>query len=136
MIIRCTTTFDITATGVRSNFNINRIPFTDSVGHLIDSESAWIRARNQQRNWETLNQIISLRCLPTNITHPCREVKQQSWWFEFEIDSPSALATDSDVLGELYRDCASVPMLTGLDDSSTDPWLIPKINIHFEIQNR
>lgn len=138
MIIRCTTVFDITATGVRSNFNINRIPFTDSVGNLIDSGPAWTRARNQQRNWETINQIISLRCLPTNIVYPCRQKTQGRlwWWFEFEIDNPPAVATTEDTLGELYRDCLSVPMLIGLDGTAADPCLIPKINIHFECQDR
>jgi hypothetical protein len=66
-----------------------------------------MQSRNQQRNWETLLQLIGLRCLPEDITLP----QQHSgvWSFSFLVDRP-------DVLGErdfdsLYRDCQGVPMI-------------------------
>jgi len=45
MRIKCITTFDITATGVRSNFNANRIPFHDSAGNAITDIEQWTRSR-------------------------------------------------------------------------------------------
>ena len=55
------TFFDITATGVTGHYKPARVPFRDHAGNVITDESDWGRARNQQRNWETLTQILGLR---------------------------------------------------------------------------
>jgi len=123
MRIKCRTQFDITATGVRNNFQKNR-DGNDTV--------AWNRLRNQQRNWETINQIISLRTLPVNITTPYRV--DDSWEFEFEIEQPATIELDGDPVGILNADCRDVPMLTGLDEQlELSGVLIPKINIDFVV---
>jgi nucleoside-diphosphate-sugar epimerase len=67
MKIYCETVFDITATGVTGHFKSSRIPFIDHAGHKITDSDSWNRARNQQRNWETLTQLIQLRTQIDNI---------------------------------------------------------------------
>ena len=119
-VIACKTRFDITATGVRNNYKPERVPLTRDNGEVIRDKQAWDRARNQQRNWETMNQIISLRCLPEDITVPRRD--QDCWLFEFRLDNAAAVSdADSDV-GQLLDDAQGVPMITNLDEpSGTSP---------------
>lgn len=133
--IQCTTRFDITVTEVRNNFSRSRLPFHDANGKLINDPTAWNRARNQQRNWETINQVISLRTLPENITVSRKTNKEdQAWWtFEFFIEQPASIESNGNPVGLLCLDCNGVPMLTGLDeDSDQDGMLIPGVNIQFE----
>ncbi len=134
MRIRCTTTFDITTTGVKGNFNKNRVPFTDAAGCLVEDQASWSRSRNQQRNWETINQILSLRVLPINITLP--EKHDRAWTFEFEVEQPAGLESNGDPLGELKSDCRDVPMITGLDESpGISSMLMVGVNIDFDMVN-
>lgn len=130
----CRTRFDITATGVKSNFNRNRIPFTDSSGTVIDDHSKWLRSRNKQRNWETVNQIIALRTLPVDISDPRLTIDQSGkfWTFDFAVEQPSEISLDLDPVGSLKIDCQGVPMITGLDeDPHTESMLMSDINIYF-----
>jgi len=115
MRIRCTTYFDITATGVKNRFYKSRIPFVDSAGQQIVDDMTWNRSRNQQNNWETVNQIIQLRTLTENISDPLRQ--DNTWSFEFDVADPSAVGTLNDPVEFLKRDCNGVPMNTGLDES-------------------
>jgi len=134
MRIRCITTFDITATGVRSNFNANRIPFQDDTGAVIDSMAAWTRSRNQQRNWETINQLISLRCLPEAITIPTQDSRDgvETWQFEFEVLDVNMICQQHNDLALLKRDCAGIPMITGLSETPAQiAYLDPDHNIVF-----
>ncbi len=133
--VQCITQFDITVTEVRNNFSRSRLPFRDATGKLIDDATAWNRSRNQQRNWETLNQIISLRTLPDNISVPRKIVKDdQIWWsFDFFVDQPASIEANGNPVGLLYRDCDGVPMLIGLDEEpGLDGMLTPGVNIRFE----
>ena len=116
--IKCKTLFDITVTGVRSNYSSARIPFTDETGKVISSQDLWNRSRNQQRNWETINQIISLRTLPYNITDPVKN-NDNCWEFEFTIDSIESISTSNNTVGALLKDAAGVPMILGLDETPT-----------------
>jgi hypothetical protein len=43
------------------------IPFEDQAGQPIQDLAAWNRSRNQQRNWETLLQILGLRAQPMDL---------------------------------------------------------------------
>ena len=128
MKIRCTTSFDITATGVTGHCKPSRMPFTDASGVLINNESTWNLARNKQRNWETITQLISLRTQVDNITQPVLDNGQ--WTFEFEVDSSGIFYADNDPLGVLKQDCAGVPMLLGTADT-----VLTMTNIHFDIIN-
>jgi len=118
--IQCATLFDITETGVRNHTANARLPFQDQAGQDVDTESAWVRSRNQQRNWETLNQIMALRTLPENISSPVVEKVKQGprWQFEFDIPDLSAVSEGGVYLSLLLRDCESVPMITGLAEIS------------------
>ena len=130
MHIICRTRFDITATGVRNSFYKNRADAADTV--------TWTRNRNQQRNWETLNQIISLRTLPVNITQPRRASKdgENLWVFEFDIEQPATVGTDEDPVGILKADCRDVPMLTGLEeDPGVGGVLVVDSNIEFVVDS-
>ena len=114
MRIQCRTLFDITVTGVRNNSHRNRIPFVDSAGQNINDLGDWNKSRNQQRNWETLNQLISLRMLPTDITDP--EYDGTHWSFVFGVENPETVEQGSDPLGAIKADCEHVPMITGLGE--------------------
>ena len=59
--IRVTTDFDCTNTGVTGHFKPSKLPFRDHADQLIENEDDWIRSRNQQRNLETISQILQLR---------------------------------------------------------------------------
>ena len=138
MRIRCRTNFDITATGVKSHFSPGRIPFVDDAGKTVADLAGWHRSRNQQRNWETVNQIIALRTLPEEITLPelIEQDAVKTWKFEFQVDSPSTIELDGDPVGALNRDCQDVPMLLGLDEGEDiGICLIPGTNIYFEVIN-
>ncbi len=132
MRVGCITQFDITATGVKSHFNISRMPFRDNSGRLISTLQEWNHARNQQRNWETVNQVISLRTLPEDITFPVKE--NNGWSFEFTVENPSTVEMYGDPVGALISDCQDVPMLIGLgENKDIGVYLVPGHNIHFEI---
>ena len=110
------------------------MPFDTVQGIRIDTDQAWNRARNQQRNWETINQVLSLRALPTDITDPV-VIEQDGlrlWQFEFSVEQPGALAADGDAVGALKQDCVGVPMITGLaENAGVDNALIVDRNITF-----
>ena len=112
------------------------MPFRDDAGREIATPDAWHRSRNQQRNWETINQIIALRTLPESISDPVRVEHDGAnlWHFKFTIENPTTIEIDGDPVGALLQDCQDVPMLTGLDeDAGVDACLIPGHNIHFEV---
>lgn len=88
------------------------MPFTDRSGTVINSEAAWNRARNQQRNWETLTQIIGLRTQISDITQP--ERIDNAWQFEFATETPDAFGTVNDPTCILTADAQGVPMLVNL----------------------
>jgi hypothetical protein len=118
--IKCKTLFDITATGVRSNYKSSRIPFVDDSGTTISNIDDWHHARNQQRNWETLNQLISLRVLPDDITNPVIVTHDttQYWQFDFVIESIETITLADNPVGALIQDCRDVPMILDLTESS------------------
>ena len=117
MKIICRTLFDCTYTGVTGHFRVAQIPFADRSGKQIASEAEWYHARNQQRNWETLMQVISLRAQPLNPTVP--ECRDDLWEFEFGADNPGVFSVldNPDPIAGLRQDFSGVPMLTGLDEA-------------------
>ena len=135
--VKCSTLFDITETGVKNRSYKSKIAFKDSTGHEITSDAEWNRARNQQGNWETINQIISLRTLPENITSPVQDADTGIWHFEFDVVDPASIFQNGKPVGYLLIDCVGVPMILGLDETagisafmiSTDP----DANIWFDL---
>lgn len=136
MRIRCTTKFDCSATGITGHYRASQVPFQDKTGRSIVDQRDWARSRNQQRNWETLLQIIGLRCQPEHISDPVKDHTDR-WLFEFDVEVAGLFDDGSFV--SLMQDCDAVPMLTGLDDTEiTQPLLKvsgPDQNIWFETLN-
>jgi hypothetical protein len=116
MKVLCRTFFDCTYTGVTGHFRPQQLPYTTKSGMRIETAEVWNRARNQQRNWESLLQIISLRTQPMNVMHPVKQ--KNGWHFEFEVEAEGVLSNDinSDDLAGLVIDCEGVPMITGLNE--------------------
>jgi hypothetical protein len=139
MKILCRTLFDCTHTGITGNFRINQLPFIDQSGKKIANHSDWNFSRNQQRNWETIMQMISLRAQPTIIEYP--DVKDLAWEFVFEVESSGVYSSNGqlDDYGELLKECNGIPMITGLTEQLP---LLPQLmangidqNIWFETVN-
>lgn len=136
MRIQCKTLFDCSATGTTGHLRLAELPFVDNVGTHVLNQQGWNISRNQQRNWETLLQLIGLRCQPLDIRMPTRT--DTGWEFSFAIDSPGVFGEDTG-FDALYKDCAGVPMIAGLtEDSAVMPILCvqgPDQNIWFQTIN-
>ena len=132
MKILCRTLFDCSYTGVTGHFRVAEVPFTDRVGQRITDQLEWNRSRNQQRNWETLIQIISLRTQPQDMTIPTN--RDGVWEFEFKSESEGVFEIfgNSDPLAGLKADFEGVPMMLHLNEQ---PDLAPTISISGEDQN-
>jgi hypothetical protein len=131
MKIQCQTLFDITATGTTGHVKPSRMPYIDNAGTKITNVEQWNRSRNQQRNWETITQLISLRTQVDNLQEPVKT--QDCWQFEFEVENENLFNNGADRLAVLKTDCQGVPMLTGLDESNNDTVLVVDKNIWFTI---
>lgn len=109
-IFTCYTLIDITNTGV-----------------IRDSADAYLhKLRNQQRNWETFLQVLSLRSQPVIVEYPkliLSHVLQEHgfgtecdigniWMFKFTSEH-----TDSYSVEYLESDIHQVPIITGLDET-------------------
>ena len=128
----CQTLFDITATGVTGHFKVTRMPFIDLAGQRIQDQASWNRSRNQQRNWETLTQILGLRTQLFDMTDPVRDKSGTSWMFEFETEISGVFGPDSDPTQILRTDAEGVPMILDLDNRSD---LVPVLRTHGAEQN-
>jgi hypothetical protein len=139
MKIQGQTLFDCSATGITGHFRSSQVPFLDLVGQTIHDIDDWNRARNQQRNWETLQQMISLRAQPV-ITQPPRAVDDH-WEFEFEIETPGVYSATGEIenLDGLLNECAGIPMVIDLNEKHTlEPCLTvngPNQNLWFKTIN-
>ncbi len=111
--IEVRTYFDITATGVTGHYTSTRGPFCDRAGLTINNVDSWNRSRNQQRNWETLTQLIGLRTQTSDVVEPVQD--QQVWYFEFTTET-EVFSDGTDPVGVLKADSDGVPMLTLLDN--------------------
>ena len=131
----CQTLFDITATGVTGHCKSSRMPFQDRSGRTIHDMESWNRSRNQQRNWETITQILSLRTQLFALTDPIQDQTGTRWMFEFETESDGVYGPESDPVAVLRADAEGVPMLRELNnDPDIDTVLItvgPRQNIWF-----
>jgi len=131
----CKTLFDITATGVTGHYKSSRVPFRDSTGNNIENEATWNRARNQQRNWETITQLIGLRTQISELHTPKKD--NSIWSFEFEVETPYAFGPEENPTEMLLSDSTGVPMLVGLgNNKNLTPFLVVtgnEQNIWFDI---
>lgn len=83
--------------------------------------------RNQQRNWETLVQVLGLRAQLTVLGNPevtTRELfpaypgPQQVWTFKFGVEQDDVFSDGKDPFGLLISDCSNVPIITGLTETA------------------
>lgn len=112
MRFRCVTTFDITATGVTGHFKADKVPFRDRAGQTIQNQISWNMARNQQRNWETLTQVIGLRTQIYRMTPPAR-IKHE-FEFVFETETADSYGPQDNPTQMLLTDAEGVPMIKEL----------------------
>lgn len=91
------TRFDITQTGITGRFKPD--------GEMTANE--WNEKRNQQRNLETIIQILCLRAQLTDVTTPVQEDDQ--WVFTFNSDTENAWGPDLELF---VNDARNVPMIT------------------------
>jgi len=85
--------------------------------------------RNQQRNWETVLQIIGLRTQPVNIKPPRNpqlvslanhqfgslyKGSQMCWKFMFQVENPDVLGPEENPLLFLEQDFNEIPIITNL----------------------
>lgn len=128
----CQTLFDITPTGVTGHYKSSHVPFTDRAGQHIEDEAAWTRSRNQQRNWETLTQIVSMRTQLFELTSP--KYVNNRWEFEFTVETPGVFGDDVNPVRDLVADATGVPMLVNLNNKTNlKPTLEPDDNIWFSV---
>jgi len=135
MKFACQTLFDITATGVTGHCKTASMPFQDHAGQIIRDTESWNRSRNQQRNWETLTQILGLRTQLFALTDPIQDQTGSRWMFEFETEFDGVYGPESDPVSVLRSDAEGVPMLRELNnDPDIETVLItegPRQNIWF-----
>lgn len=138
MKIRCSTLFDITQTGVDNHNRTVVWPYTTRTGLVITNQGDLLRARNQQRNLDTIIQVLSMRTQPLNISsiELLEDQDPNSWgfgiigqaarvWsFTFDVESHGVWAKDNDELYWLRHDTQGVPMLVNLTETVvTEPWI-------------
>jgi hypothetical protein len=126
----CRTLFDITATGITGHFKSSKVPFQDRADQKITNDIEWNRSRNQQRNWETLTQLISMRAQLFELSVPVKEGNQ--WTFVFSIETPEAFGSQEDPVSVLRQDADGIPMLLRLDN---DPDIEPAMVTQGDRQN-
>lgn len=144
------TLFDITYTGTKRNYNARIIPFVDQAHRKIVCADTWQKSRNQQRNWDTVIQLLGLRNQPVSFTLPIVAMedlanfkfgpkyigKANVWKFTCEYEHADLYRVGDNVFKILEDDFRNVPMITGLSESVTiHPscfQILPECNIYFK----
>lgn len=121
--IECYTLFDITATGVNGHVKAAQFPYVSKSGQTLADPAALSRARNQQRNFDTLLQLIGLRTQMFNVTTPTviesgPMGQHRTWHFEFEIEPQAQWLVDGDPLWVLKQDSDGTPMIINLGENA------------------
>ena len=127
--IRVKTDFDCRPTGITGHFRPNILPITDQQEQAITDQSTWLRSRNQQRNWETIMQLISLYTQPLRVSRV--RLQDLQWRFEFDTDVEDVFRLDDDPVGRLKQACTGVPIINYVEQELTT-LLRPDVNIWFE----
>lgn len=90
------------------------------------------QSRNQQRNWETVQQILSLRSQPFALTQnnfACDiadynfgsnyQGQHEVWQFEFFIEMADLYKLNNNPVGILEQDFNHAPIIIGLTETAT-----------------
>jgi len=109
------------------------------------------KERNQQRNWETIQQILNLKTQVLRISQLVIDqqdlsmlefgdyylkdlgFKYKLWAFEFDVEYIDAYATENDPYGILYKDFEKVPVIMGLEETINLP--VPLFYPHGQYKN-
>lgn len=127
--IRVTTDFDCRPTGITGHFRPNILPITDQQGQAVTNQATWLRSRNQQRNWETIMQLISLYTQPLRVSRVL--VENLRWQLDFDADQEDVFRLGDDPVGRLRQACTGVPVINYVEQELTT-LLRPDVNIWFE----
>jgi hypothetical protein len=115
---------------------------------VIRSSVPHDQSRNQQRNFETVLQILSLRTQPHISKMPEVDIfstaeiwfgdmyshqPQKIWRFFFTADFPDAYANSTSPVGNLLSDFNEVPIITGLTESAR--FILPIFYSYGSIKN-
>ena len=130
------TYFDCTATGTKSYRKLQN-SYVDNSGKSISTLDDWNFSRNQQRNWETILQCVSLQTQPMNVSEPQIIKKKENtlWTFSFGIEHRGIFTKDDDQLGLLKEAVHGVPMIVGLDETYREGFLLPYLIAKGDNQN-
>ena len=125
------TLIDISPTGIISEFREGvQMPFVDDLGSIINNRDTWNVSRNEQRNWETIIQCISIRAQPVMLTKPTiTEItgvggkgfgytgKQKVWTFEFGFELADVYKSPDDPAGLLKEQLDLIPIVSNLKET-------------------
>lgn len=117
----CATLIDITKTNAVRHYS----------NGMTESEADYNIKRNQHRNYQTILQVIGLRCQPTYLTDPILYTDQDLakfgdeysilngnvWRFDFGVEPEGVFDLPNKPLGLLLDDMHNVPIITGLTES-------------------
>lgn len=128
--IKLYTLVDISTTGTIGQFK--NIKKTNLLGDSLDTEPLWKKSRNQQRNWETVIQIIGLRAQPIYLENSViltnQDLSQYAfgtshvgtgtvWTLTFGVEAANVYDSNNIPLQSLVDDFDGVPIITGLNES-------------------
>lgn len=106
---------------------------------VTQSNNSQLKERNQQRNWETVQQTLGLKTQVLRIdqvTSHASDIskfnfgdyymsdvgfKYNYWVFEFDIEYQDAYATKTHPFGILAQDFENVPVILGLNETAPSP---------------
>ena len=129
--ILVTTSFDCTDTGVTGHFKSHVLPLVDRTGLKILDQAGWERARNQQRNWETIMQIVGLYTQPQDMS--ATHYVDNQWQFEYSTEFDDVFLVNNDPLGLLKNACRGVPMVVYSVTGTSTSTLLAGPNIWFSL---
>jgi hypothetical protein len=119
-IIVCSSLVDLTPTGTVGSYK----------PHVDGDPKSWNHRRDQQRNWETMIQLLGLRAQPMYLTDPViledQDLDQyrfgpefsgrhRIWRFEFASEHTQVYGEN---LQALLHDVHNVPIMTHLDETA------------------
>ena len=118
----CVTLIDITKTDAVRHYNKS----------MSETEAEYNIKRNQQRNYQTMLQVISLRCQPSFATDPIiykdlditdagfgsAFTKETVWEFTFAVDVEDVFATADSPYGLLLEDMNNIPIILNLNETA------------------
>jgi hypothetical protein len=120
----------------------------DDAEQIVRDQPTWERSRNQQRNFETIIQTISLRAQPIYLEVPKKVTvdltsykfgpeftgNQSVWSFNFTVEHTAVFDKDDQPLWALSQDMNNIPYIANLKETADMSVPVFKVgaNIYFE----